>query len=310
MTTPLSTEPALIALDWGTTSLRAWLLDARGEVLAMARAPLGVMQVQNGDFAGAFDAVTAGWPDLPALAAGMVGSRQGWVEAPYLACPTGLDDLAGALVPAPGRRLWIVPGVLRTGGAPDVMRGEETQIVGALALRPELNARARLVLPGTHSKWAEVSGGRVQTFATYMTGELFAVLREHSILGRPAAQAGSGAGGEDAFLRGVEAAREADGVASRLFSARALVLTGGLPASDSLDYLSGLLIGDELRSALAGSEAVPLLIGEPALCARYALALRRFGLTGAAILEDAAITGLWRIAAAAGLVQDTTPEAA
>ena len=165
-------EPALVALDWGTTSLRAWLLDGRGRVLDSARAPRGVMQVAGGDFAGALGDVTAAWPSLPAIAAGMVGSAQGWVEAPYLPCPASPGDLAGALVQAPGRELWIVPGVLRPGDHPDVMRGEETQIAGALALRPDLAADARLVLPGTHSKWARVSAGRVASFTTYMTGEV------------------------------------------------------------------------------------------------------------------------------------------
>ena len=285
-------EPALVALDWGTTSLRAWLLDGRGRVLDSARAPRGVMQVAGGDFAGALGDVTAAWPSLPAIAAGMVGSAQGWVEAPYLPCPASPGDLAGALVQAPGRELWIVPGVLRPGDHPDVMRGEETQIAGALALRPDLAADARLVLPGTHSKWARVSAGRVASFTTYMTGELFAVLRDHSILGRTAGS-GPGRDGDAAFLRGVDAARKADGIAPLLFSARALVLTGGIAPADALDYLSGLLISDELRSALAEPGGAPLLIGEPALCARYARALARFGVDGAEAIPDTAAAGLW-----------------
>ncbi|HMQ93889.1 MAG TPA: 2-dehydro-3-deoxygalactonokinase [Amaricoccus sp.] len=302
-------EPALVALDWGTTSLRAWLLDGRGRVLDSARAPRGVMQVAGGDFAGALGDVTAAWPSLPAIAAGMVGSAQGWVEAPYLPCPASPGDLAGALVQAPGRELWIVPGVLRPGDRPDVMRGEETQIAGALALRPDLAADARLVLPGTHSKWARVSAGRVASFTTYMTGELFAVLRDHSILGRTAGS-GPGRDGDAAFLRGVDAARKADGIAPLLFSARALVLTGGIAPADALDYLSGLLISDELRSALAEPGGAPLLIGEPALCARYARALARFGVDGAEAIPNAAVAGLWCIASAAGIVSPTKTEVA
>ena len=302
-------EPALVALDWGTTSLRAWLLDGLGRVLDSARAPRGVMQVAGGDFAGALGDVTAAWPSLPAIAAGMVGSAQGWVEAPYLPCPASPGDLAGALVQAPGRELWIVPGVLRPGDHPDVMRGEETQIAGALALRPDLAADARLVLPGTHSKWARVSAGRVASFTTYMTGELFAVLRDHSILGRTAGS-GPGRDGDAAFLRGVDAARKADGIAPLLFSARALVLTGGIAPADALDYLSGLLISDELRSALAEPGGAPLLIGEPALCARYARALARFGVDGAEAVPDAAVAGLWSIASAAGIVKTTKTEVA
>ena len=239
----------------------------------------------------------------------MIGSAQGWVEAPYLPCPASPGDLAGALVQAPGRELWIVPGVLRPGDRPDVMRGEETQIAGALALRPDLAADARLVLPGTHSKWARVSAGRVASFTTYMTGELFAVLRDHSILGRTAGS-GPGRDGDAAFLRGVDAARKADGIAPLLFSARALVLTGGIAPADALDYLSGLLISDELRSALAEPGGAPLLIGEPALCARYARALARFGVDGAEAIPNAAVAGLWCIASAAGIVSPTKTEVA
>lgn len=304
MTGTKPSAPTLVALDWGTTALRGWLLDSRGHVLATSRAPRGIMQIEGGDFAAALAEITAGWPDLPAIAAGMIGSAQGWVEAPYLACPASLDDLAGGLTRAPRGRLWIVPGVRRPGDLPDVMRGEETQIAGALALRPELAARARLVLPGTHSKWAHVAEGRIESFATFMTGELFAILRDHSILGRAAGPDGGGDGAA-AFLGGVDAARHADGIAALLFSARALALTGGIAASEVLDYLSGLLIGDEIRSGLAEPGPAPLLIGEPALCARYARAFARFGIAGAEIIPDAAVAGLWRIAATAGLVKNT-----
>ena len=311
--------PALVALDWGTTSLRAWLLDSRGGVLDATRAPRGIMQIPDGDFARAMAEVADRWPDLPAIAAGMIGSSQGWLEAPYLACPASLDDLAEGLVPVPGTRLWIVPGIRRPAALPDVMRGEETQIAGALALRPDLTAGARCVLPGTHSKWAEIAGGRIETFATWMTGELFAVLRAHSILGKPAREAERQPGpqtgaGAAAFLRGVDAARTGHGLAPLLFSSRTLVLSGEIAAADSLDYLSGLLIGDEIRSALCAPVARPdaplLLIGEPALCARYAGALTRFGVTGAAGIEEAAVAGLWRIATAAGLVTPRTTETA
>jgi 2-dehydro-3-deoxygalactonokinase len=305
------TLPALVALDWGTSSLRAYLLDGSGRVIESAREPRGIIQVEAGGFDEIFDGIAGAWlrrhPKLPAIAAGMVGSAQGWVEAPYLPCPAGPDDLAGSLVQVPGRRLWIVPGVLQPGDRPDVMRGEESQIVGALALQPELSADARIVLPGTHSKWTRVAAGRIGSFTTYMTGELFAVLRNHSILGRPAGS-GPGCDRDAAFLGGVDAARDADGIAPLLFSVRALVLTGGIAPGDALDYLSGLLIGDELRSALADPGATPRLIGEPALCARYARALARFGVDGAEAIPDAAVTGLWCIATAAGIAKSTKTE--
>jgi 2-dehydro-3-deoxygalactonokinase len=177
------------------------------------------------------------------------------------------------------------------------MRGEETQIVGALATEPDL-ADSLVVLPGTHSKWVRLARGRVHEFTTYMTGELFAVLRAHSILGRLAPAGGGDAGAESAaFVRGVAAAQRADGgLGPLLFSARASVLVSDLPAESSLGYLSGLLIGDELRAGLAKGGRPAALIGEPALCARYVAALEQLGITGMSILADAAPAGLWAIA--------------
>ncbi|CAH2602918.1 putative 2-dehydro-3-deoxygalactonokinase DgoK1 [Rhodovastum atsumiense] len=304
--------PSLVALDWGTSSLRAYLLGPDGAVLDRRAGPWGIMQVQAGDFAGAFATVTAAWqarwPELPALASGMIGSAQGWVEAPYLECPAGAGELAHALVAVPGTRLLLVPGVAQWGATPNVMRGEETQIAGALALRAELHASCRIVLPGTHSKWVTVTDGRIRHFTTYMTGELFAVLRGHSILGRLAAGEGApeAEAAAAAFARGLLAARDAPGgIAPLLFSARALVLAGALRAAESLDYLSGLLIGDELRTALAAppETAGPLaLVGDAALCDRYARAIALFGGPDPIVLGDTATSGLWRIARDAGLV--------
>jgi 2-dehydro-3-deoxygalactonokinase len=316
----VSEAPALIAIDWGTTSLRAWLLGRRdGRVLDERAEPWGIMRVPDGDFAAAFDAVTgawrARWPGLRAIAAGMVGSAQGWVPAPYCPCPAGGDELAAALTPAHAGALHVVPGVADLGEPPDVMRGEETQILGAIERHPALAARSLLVLPGTHSKWARVADGRVHGFTTYMTGELFAVLRDHSILGRPARDAereadreADPADAEAAFARGVQAARAgADGgVAPRLFATRALVLTGRMAPASSVEYLSGLLIGDEVRAALRavpeGAAGALALVGEPALCRRYAEALRLFGVDGVPVVDGAARAGLWHIAVRAGLV--------
>ncbi len=309
----MTPPPALVGLDWGTSALRAYLLGADGVVLERRAEPWGVMQLPGGDFAAAFDAVTGAWrarhPGVPVVAAGMVGSAQGWVHVPYRPCPAGVDELAAALAPAHGGALHVVPGVAQLGDRPDVMRGEETQIAGALARHPALAAGALLVLPGTHSKWAHVAGGRVRAFATYLTGELFAALRDHSILGRPAREAGAAPAPDDAdaaFARGVLAARDsAAGVAPLLFSARALVLAERLAADASVDYLSGLLVGDEVRGGLAGRAAEPLaLVGEPALCRRYAAALRLFGVADVPVVDDAAPGGLWRIAERAGLVAD------
>ncbi|MEJ1974977.1 MAG: 2-dehydro-3-deoxygalactonokinase [Acetobacteraceae bacterium] len=305
----MSATPRLIGLDWGTTALRSFLLGDDGAILDSRALPLGIMHVSEGGFPAAFDRAAGDWrrqwPHLQAIAAGMVGSAQGWVPAPYRTCPTGPDELAAGLARTPDGALHIIPGVMQAGDAPDVMRGEETQIAGALALMPALQRSARLVMPGTHSKWVRIAEGRIQGFTTYMTGELFAVLAGHSILGRPAAEAAAGAGRAtnwDAFSRGVAAVQATPrGLAPLLFSTRSLVLTGQLPAADSLDYLSGLLIGEELRSALDEGDR-PVLIGEPALCQRYRHAFTQFGLPDLDVVANGAAAGLWRVALQAGLV--------
>jgi 2-dehydro-3-deoxygalactonokinase len=280
-----------------------------------------MMHLPAGDFPSAFDAVTAAWQPrrngLNAIAAGMVGSPHGWVHAPYCAAPAGVGELAAALTAVLDAPLHIVPGVVTPGEHADVMRGEETQIVGALALHPALASRSLLVLPGTHSKWVQVNDGKITAFTTYMTGELFAVLREHSILGRfaqqaahaaaPAAVSATADATDDAFARGVLAAqRSTRGLAPMIFSARALVLTDGLAADLSLEYLSGLLIGDELRCGLMEGDRPAALIGDAALCDRYAAALRAFEVCDVPIIGDAAETGLWRIACRAGLTPART----
>lgn len=299
-------DPSLIALDWGTTSLRAYLLGTRGEVLDRAEAPCGVMQLPREGFQAAFEqtvgAWRARWPALEAIASGMVGSTQGWVEAPYIDCPGGPGELAGHLTRVPGASLWVVPGMAQREGAPNVMRGEESQVLGALHLQPGLQGAARLLLPGTHSKWVTVEAGRVTGFETYMTGEIFALLSGHSILGRLASDAPP-LGDEEreaGFERGVAAVSAAP-LMGLLFSVRALVLTGHLQPGQSLPYLSGLLIGDELRSA---GIAPQILIGDPGLCAHYRRAMGLLGMPEAPILDAAEATtaGLWQIARQAGLI--------
>ncbi|MFT8245458.1 2-dehydro-3-deoxygalactonokinase [Roseomonas sp. BN140053] len=306
-------EPKLIALDWGTSSLRAYLMGPGGTVTDTRAAPRGIMRVEGGNFAAALDEVAGEWqrrwPGLPAVAAGMIGSAQGWVEVPYRECPAGAEELAAALVPVPGAALRIIPGVAQYGAAPNMMRGEETQIAGALAQRPELRGRTRFVLPGTHSKWAEVTEGRIRRFTTFMTGELFGVLRQHSILGRfakPDAPPPAEDAARDAFARGVAALRDGSGnAAPLLFSARALVLADQLPPELSVEYLSGLLIGEELRCGLAEGRDGLALVGDAALCERYARALAIFGVPEVAVLNDTAPAGLWQVAELAGLCGGT-----
>ena len=275
------------------------MLDAHAE-------PWGIMRLPASGFVGAFDGVAAAWrathPHAQAIACGMVGSAQGWVRAAYVPCPAGVDALAERLAAVPERGLHVVPGLTSAADPPDVMRGEETQIVGALALHPALAASSCLLLPGTHAKWARVIDGRVVDFRTFMTGELFAVLRDHSILGRPARETPTMTS-DDAFALGVRTAqRSSEGLAPLLFTARTHVLAGRVEPAASLDFLSGLLIGDELRSGLAAFGAPDALVGDPALCARYAAALAILGRAPAPVVDHAAPAGLWRIAERAHII--------
>ncbi len=296
----------MIALDWGTSALRAWRISEAGTVIESRRQEWGIMHLPDGGFPAAFDAITEDWRGaaVPAIACGMVGSRQGWREVPYLTTPADLSRIAGALLPIEtgiGQTLHLVPGLLHADDeAPDVMRGEETQAMGAAAI---LDNDALLVMPGTHSKWSRLREQRLVWFRTMMTGELFALLRRHSILGRDEAGDAGPAARDAAFVRGVRQAAS-DGAFARLFTTRALSLTGGLPPGAAADYLSGLLIGEELRLALPGvADPVRIaLTGDTTLCDRYARAFSVLGHPSPARIEDTALAGLLRIAAKAGLL--------
>ena len=296
----------LIAIDWGTTSARAYRMDAHGDVRDEHSAPLGIAQIADRRYDEALAALLGEWRSDPAprLACGMIGSRQGWIEAPYVACPASLGALAGGIAVVDDAALSIVPGLITRDrhGMPDVMRGEETQLVGAVA---ENESSVLAVLPGTHSKWARVEHGHVVDFATYMTGELYGVLLAHSILGRMSE--GITTGGA-AFLRGVDLGLQSDGVTHAIFGARTLVLAGEMPASDVDDWLSGVLIGAEVRAALALSDDERAqatrvrIIGDDTLTSRYATALAHAGIATDRADRHAAAHGLWRIAGQAGLL--------
>jgi 2-dehydro-3-deoxygalactonokinase len=303
-------KPHLIGLDWGTSSLRAYLMADGGHVVESRAKPWGIQQVPNGDYVGALSAMIADWPQgLPIMASGMIGSRGGWREVPYVPCPAEPSKLASGLlrIDSPNGAVHLVPGVIQQGALPDVMRGEETQILGALADHPQLAKFSLVVLPGTHSKWVRIRDGLIESFATHMTGELFSSLRDHTILGRPARDVAQQSS-EAVFIRGIQTAKlaGAEGLSARLFSTRSLFLTGQLPAEHTLDYLSGLLIGEEIRSALAtcDSASMPpiILIGDSVLTARYQLSLAQFSLPRSIILQDTAPKGLWLIARAHQLI--------
>lgn len=295
--------PALIALDWGTTSFRAWALDSAGEVLAETRDGPGILAVPDGDFDAAFEAVLAPWPDsgAPVIAAGMITSRNGWVETPYLPLPLDAAALAGALtrhVTRKGRAIHFVTGAASQpdGPFPDVMRGEETELIGQIAAGV---TDGLFILPGTHSKWVRVEGGTITAFRTCMTGEAFAVLHGHSILGRLSRP---GPPSEAAFLRGVEAAKAPGALMARAFSARSLVLLGHLAAAEVADYLSGLLIGDEIRAGIAAHDGPVTLIGRGDLADRYGRALAAFGIPARIAPEGMNRRGLYAIARIGGLI--------
>jgi 2-dehydro-3-deoxygalactonokinase len=294
----MATSAGLIAVDWGTTRLRAYLLAADGTVLDRRATDEGVMNIPAGGFPDTLQRVCHDWlaatPALRVVMAGMVGSRNGWLEAPYAPCPASLRDLAGKTVTVTrqdGGVAEIIPGVSGIfDGAADVMRGEETLIAG-LDLEDGL-----VCLPGTHSKWALVRGSRLERFATFMTGEIFATLSEHSILGRLAAEPRN----EEGFGLGLDAAKRPGGTLHRVFAARADVLLNRLPATHVLPYLSGLLVADEIRNAIAvfgGWNSIALVASEPqAGLYRQALEKQGFIVSGHAP-EDALIRGLARLGA-------------
>jgi 2-dehydro-3-deoxygalactonokinase len=230
-----------------------------------------------------------------ALICGMAGSRQGWLEAPYCPCPAGFADIAASLAWAEPGRIAIVPGLsCETQGVPDVIRGEETQVFGALQ-RLGID-HGLFVLPGTHSKWVRVAARRIESFSTFMTGEFYALLRQHSILARTLPEA-DGELDTSAFQRGVRHALQTGNLLHAAFSARTLSLFDRLPAAALPSYLSGLLIGEELRSQELGALSGPLVvIGSPGLTQRYEIALQALGVPVQSAGSEATWQGLWAVA--------------
>ena len=299
-------QPSLLAVDWGTSALRGALLAADGTVLAEHAAPRGLLSVAPGGWAAAFEAEFGAWraahPGLPCLMAGMVGSRQGWVEAPYCTCPAGLADLAAQLRWLPGSgtragRIAIVPGLSTDrAGLPDVMRGEETQVFGALRLLGLLDAeQVTLVLPGSHCKWVTVQRGRITGFATHMTGEVYALLRQQSILAR-GLPADDGLWDAEAFDAGVAGAAQPGGLLHHLFSVRTLGLFERAAGPALASRLSGLLIGEELRAQAPPPGQALVLVGSPALIQRYQRALAGRGHPVQAVGAEAGWAGLLALA--------------
>lgn len=277
-----------IGLDWGTSRARAWLM-AGPDMLEERTSEAGMNGLCREGFATAFDALCEGWPPLPVTACGMVGSRQGWVEAPYVFAPCpppGLDRAARV----PGRDIAILPGVAQARPA-DVMRGEETQIGGVMAARPEFDGV--ICLPGTHTKWAQVSAGEIVSFQTFMTGEIFALLARQSVLRHSLGDQGWD---EAAFSEAVaEAMSHPAAIGARLFAIRATALLEGLAPAAARARLSGLLVGLELAGARPywlGQRVIVVGASEPAQA--YLAALRMQGVEAEAADGEAATrAGLW-----------------
>lgn len=259
-----------IAVDWGTSNRRAWRIGPDGSVEDGFEDDAGILAVPRDAFGGEAARLRERLGDLPMLLAGMVGSNRGWCEAAYVPCPASRTDVAAAIAWIDSRT-GIVPGVCQRNAAnPDVMRGEEVQIIGALE-SGAVPADALVCLPGTHAKWVQVSSGRIAGFATWMTGEFFALLRRHSILADE--MQGTARAGSD-FAAGVAASAEGDPLA-RLFRLRAAGLLQ-MRLADGASYASGLLIGGEVRAGLARKPgAVPFLIGRPDLVSLYAAAIAK-----------------------------------
>jgi len=293
----------LIAIDWGTSSLRGARLGPTGRVLASREFARGILSVPPGQFEAVLNELFGDWlqaPDALCLISGMAGSRQGWQEAPYCPCPAGFTELGQHLRWLQPQRMALVPGLscMADGplGMPDVMRGEEVQIFGALQLAQR--DTATLVLPGTHSKWVQVESGRVTRFSTFMTGEVYALLSQHSILSKTMDL--NGAFDKAAFLQGIGQSQKTGSVLHHLFAVRTMALFDRMPAAALPSHLSGLLIGEELRTqALSAeiSESSPvILIGSEALTRRYRLALQHLNIPCQSHGAEATWAGLYAVA--------------
>jgi 2-dehydro-3-deoxygalactonokinase len=274
----------MIAIDWGTSSFRAYRLGADGAVLEQRSAAAGLLACR-GDFEAVLARQVDGWDDDTIAMAGMIGSRNGWREVPYVAAPAGAAEIAAGMAaftaPAlPGRRLLIAPGLSHrpVDGAPEVMRGEETQIVGLLARLPAHGPQV-VCLPGTHSKWVQVEAVRIVAWHTAMTGELYALLRRHSLLAALMPEnMEADADDAEAYARGLGASEAGGGLLNHLFGVRTRGLFGELSDAQAPSYLSGLLIGHELRSLVPAGTTRVHLVGSSGLLRRYERSLAARGI--------------------------------
>jgi 2-dehydro-3-deoxygalactonokinase len=296
------TKP-FIGLDWGTSSFRAYLVNAEGNVTDQVAASEGILAVKDGAFESTLEQHIGHWDKtFPIIASGMITSRQGWVELPYVECPAGAGDLAKSMhskTVASGRNIHFLTGLhlkSETLGH-DVMRSEETQVFGALD-----SGAKHFVTPGTHSKWIDVEDGKIINFATYMTGETFAVLKAHSILGRLMA---NDTEDEHAFLQGLDRAfADPAGLLHNLFSARSLALFQDLAPDKIASYLSGLIIGAEVGHAISMRDSTQhyCVLASAGIGSKYMTAMKHAGLRASMGDPLAIVKGERAVAQAAGLI--------
>jgi 2-dehydro-3-deoxygalactonokinase len=306
------TSPAVAAADWGTSSFRLWLLDAAGTVLAERRSGDGMLTAGAEGFGPILErqlAAAGAAAELPVIVCGMAGARQGWIEAPYVTLPAGLDGILAGAVPVPGqsRTIRILPGLAqRSADAPDVMRGEETQLAGILPLFT--SGRHLICMPGTHSKWVEAADGVISGFRTWLTGELFSVLSKQSILRHSLGENAAPALPDNAVFRAAcaDALTQGGDVGPSLFRIRAATLLNDLKPDEAAATLSGLLIGAEIASARRVFDAAAdkvILVASGPLGSLYAAALK---LAGCAVLQadadEAVRAGLFEAAKRLGWV--------
>ena len=299
---PTNSSEHLICVDWGSSNFRAYLINKKGNLLEKCQSERGMLNC-NGQFAETLEDVCAIWfnrfPDTPVFLSGMVGSREGWVDAGYMDTPLSLNSLVDQLVEIPRqkRRTWIVPGVRhydRDGLSADIMRGEETQILGVMDQHKISDAI--FVLPGTHSKWVQIDNGSLEEFKTYMTGELYSIIKNHSILrhsldNNPPTL-------NNTFYKGVDSAKHGASLLNQLFGVRASDVLGLIPKKGQSSHLSGILIGQEITHALNHFNDKPIyIIGNDHLATLYQGALQQLERNVQVISGDiASRTGLYFIA--------------
>ncbi|NKB60738.1 MAG: MFS transporter [Gammaproteobacteria bacterium] len=288
-----------VGIDWGSSAFRAYQFNHQGKVIESISADLGIKFIQNGNFAETLFSQIGTWltPGDQVLLSGMITSRNGWVETPYVPCPADLQQVLNTAVRKEVNDIELIflPGLCQPDPS-DVMRGEEIQLFGAESIQPIQLA----VMPGTHSKWTTINDGCIQGFHTIATGEIFEILLEHSLIGN--LYVGNG-WIETAFIRGVDKGFQCKNIIRELFTCRAAVLLGQHSRTDIFSYLSGLLIGNEIREGMdltnwnlqESSSAIVTLIGSASLCPRYLTALKQLGIKAVVGPEDAVVPGFQQI---------------